>query len=96
MSVKDNQKKLCPQCKEMRSLTDFYKTRKWYQTLCKVHHNKARHKNYVPKKKGFAKLDEKLQLLIKADAKKMNLNQLTRTYNLKYGSVRKWRIKGLI
>ena len=88
--------KFCVDCGCNRPVTEFYKTRKWLQKLCKFHHNKKRHKNYVPRKKGFDKLDDETKIKIKEDAKKMSMKKLSTLYDIKYYSIRKWRKEGHI
>ena len=95
--------KICSKCLIIKNLSEYYKSGKYFQKLCKICHNKrgctyyktgARAKN--KKKTGFNKLSEETQDNIKADIYcKINYKKIAKTYGICYITLLNWKKKGI-
>ena len=100
--------KTCLKCGVSKELkTDFYKAGKFWQSLCKVCHNKIRLKyknnsNYIKRPKGFTKLSEETQKNIINDIAtcskdaRINYKQIARKNNINYSTLILWKRAGTI
>lgn len=95
--------KLCEKCNIVKDLENgFYRAGTSYQTYCKPCHNKKRldykitNKPYIPKKKGFDKLEDEVKSNILYDISvKINYRKIAKKYDIKYSTLCNWKRRGL-
>ena len=91
----------CRFCQEDKNVSEFYICTNLRRKICKLCDNIRRstyvnNKGYVKKITGFKKLDKKTQELIVADMPNLTLVQISKKYNILYGSLNYWNKKGYI
>jgi hypothetical protein len=91
--------KLCCDCHETKSLeTDYYRAGlKCYQKRCKPCHNKTKKKIYINKGSALSNFDKDVIKIMSEELRRgVKLNELSKTYNIKYSRLHNWARKGVL
>lgn len=94
--------KYCKGCNTTKSVDDFYKTREYLQTTCKICQNKYRVGLYKPvqerkkQKNVITKLPEDKQILFWSYYETMPLTKVAKHVGLNYNTLRIMRHQGLL